>query len=573
MLKLYGTVIAALFICLVCPAKGEEDATGSQTLIDEALFRETSADNAGRSELLVQAEQSTSDNPGIHWARGHILMHDRWLTPEQVSNAAREDTSAAAYRLRRAAAGNDAEDQWKLAQWCKENDLPLQQSAHLARVVYVAPNHTAAWREAGFSKVRGAWIRPKDVMAAKEAADAQRALFRQWRPVVERIQQRLLTGKDEQRQAADKDLKEITSLETIEVIENQFCSSSPPLAARAIELMSAVDDPQVSLALARQAIHSPWQVTRDLASAKLRQRPLDDFAPLLLGALRNPVDGRMQMDIDEVGRVVLRKQLYVETPHAHEVLETQSNIFATHTSVSRRPHRVFVESVVVPNVTFYTDMARENLARTELNDRIIRTLATVTGKSMGDEPQAWWNWWNNTNELYTPEKPVLYEYHRATLRQRFVSFCSCFVKGTPVWTVEGMRPIEEIVAGDLVLATNVVTGELAYKPVLHTTVRPPAAIVRIEGGDRLQIDATGGHRFWVAGEGWVKARDLKSGMPLHTATGALLVSEVSEQPAAVAYNLVVDEFHNYFVTEAKVLCQDNLMPWPTAVKVPGLRHR
>jgi hypothetical protein len=148
---------------------------------------------------------------------------------------------------------------------------------------------------------------------------------------------------------------------------------------------------------------------------------------------------------------------------------------------------------------------------------------------------------------------------------------SCFAKGTPVWTQQGPRPIDSIRVGDLVLSQNVESGELAYKPVIATTLRPPAPIVRIEAGENVRIDATGGHRFWVSGEGWVRARQLKSGQPLHSTDGTTLVSQVSEQPNAPAYNLVVADFHTYFVSQAKLLCQDNLLPKPTTVLVPGLK--
>jgi hypothetical protein len=148
---------------------------------------------------------------------------------------------------------------------------------------------------------------------------------------------------------------------------------------------------------------------------------------------------------------------------------------------------------------------------------------------------------------------------------------SCFAKGTPVWTQQGPRPIDSIRVGDLVLSQNVESGELAYKPVIATTLRPPAPIVRIEAGENVRIDATGGHRFWVSGEGWVRARQLQSGQPLHSTDGTTLVSQVSEQPNALAYNLVVADFHTYFVSQAKLLCQDNLLPKPTTVLVPGLK--
>jgi hypothetical protein len=73
---------------------------------------------------------------------------------------------------------------------------------------------------------------------------------------------------------------------------------------------------------------------------------------------------------------------------------------------------------------------------------------------------------------------------------------SCFAAGTPVWTVEGPRPVERIAIGDLVLSQNVETGELAYKPVLRTTIGQPVELVAVKAGEDT-IQCTGGHAFWV----------------------------------------------------------------------------
>ena len=70
------------------------------------------------------------------------------------------------------------------------------------------------------------------------------------------------------------------------------------------------------------------------------------------------------------------------------------------------------------------------------------------------------------------------------------------------------------------LATEAVdTGELAYKPVIGRTVRPPSPILRLRlEGDELLT--TRGHPFWVAGIGWRMAKELGDGAILHGVTGS-----------------------------------------------------
>jgi hypothetical protein len=48
--------------------------------------------------------------------------------------------------------------------------------------------------------------------------------------------------------------------------------------------------------------------------------------------------------------------------------------------------------------------------------------------------------------------------------------CQCFAAGTLVQTSEGLVPIEEIKAGDLVLAKDEATGKLRWQPVVETYV-------------------------------------------------------------------------------------------------------
>ena len=87
---------------------------------------------------------------------------------------------------------------------------------------------------------------------------------------------------------------------------------------------------------------------------------------------------------------------------------------------------------------------------------------------------------------------------------------SCFAAGTPVHTLGGLKPIESVQIGDQVLTQDPRTAELSYQPVLAAVQNKPDRLLEINlGGDVIR--ATAIHRFWKAGQGWVAARDLKSG--------------------------------------------------------------
>ena len=65
--------------------------------------------------------------------------------------------------------------------------------------------------------------------------------------------------------------------------------------------------------------------------------------------------------------------------------------------------------------------------------------------------------------------------------------------------------IEKIQIGDRVLAQDADTGELAYKPVLGTTIRPPADLIAMTTSKGL-LRSTRGHAFWIDGKGWQMAK-------------------------------------------------------------------
>jgi hypothetical protein len=255
-----------------------------------------------------------------------------------------------------------------------------------------------------------------------------------------------------------------------------------------------------------------------------------------------------------------------------------------------------------------------NQAAEQLNIRILAVLRATTGMNLSDSPKDWWDWWRNENEYYvsdsmpvnrryysdtdsyyygqpryavsSPSKPAdsgrlypvtaqqPYVPRAETLSEHFrrMQSRSCFAKGTPVWTKTGQQPIETLALGDLVLAQDVNTGELAYKPVIARTVRPPSPIVNLSLGGE-QILATRGHPFWVAGVGWRTAKEIGDGAILHGITGAQPIAAVKEVEPAVAYNLVVADFNTYFVGASGVLVHDNTPRRPTRASVGALVAR
>jgi hypothetical protein len=262
-------------------------------------------------------------------------------------------------------------------------------------------------------------------------------------------------------------------------------------------------------------------------------------------------------------------------------------------------------------------LKQTNAAAEKVNERICAVLASVTDKDLGEDLVAWWSWWDDYNELQSLGQPTLEEGNcmqqdvyiippkvipvvdreyplRGVVGEisdikmdrtpipnsqafgkggystdpRISIKVSCFVRGTLVKTREGSTPIEQIQAGDLVLAQNVDTGELDYRPVLTTTVRPPSSLRRIRLPEAT-ITATAGHPFWVTGEGWRMAKFLKPGDRIHGIDGSTVIDAIDSPPDEEAINLIVGDFHTYFVGEKTLLAHDGLLRQPTVAVLPG----
>ena len=223
------------------------------------------------------------------------------------------------------------------------------------------------------------------------------------------------------------------------------------------------------------------------------------------------------------------------------------------------------------------EIARRNAAA---NDSVCRALATATGDKRPASLSEWHDWWYDYNEVYFPgdkSRRTFYPDPGATPSRNGtpsvagtdVQPADCLAAGTPVRTETGPIAVESVAVGDRIFCCDPETGCLALKPVLAVTVRPEGRLLRIRAGGE-EIQSSGGHVFWVAGKAWVKARDLRQGMQLHTIRGTVPVESTETGALEKSFSLVAADFDTFFVGKAMVLTHDNTIRPPTNRVVPGL---
>jgi pretoxin HINT domain-containing protein len=192
----------------------------------------------------------------------------------------------------------------------------------------------------------------------------------------------------------------------------------------------------------------------------------------------------------------------------------------------------------------------------ETNGRVLPLMSELTGQDLSADPQAWRSWWADqlglvSDDRYS-EKPTVTDFVSVP---DFSLHHSCFAAGTLVQTITGPKKIESIVVGDRVMSQNTSNGALSFQPVLATHVNGPATTLRITIDGETAV-ATGIHRFWKAGKGWMMARELNVGDRLRVLGGIVSIQSIEPGATQLVYNLDVASDRNFLVGRAGLLVHD-----------------
>jgi hypothetical protein len=584
-----------------------ERLRGAAQLVQDALASEIAGAPWERGNLLQAAlEKSPSYAPAL-WQTGHVQLQQGWVKFDEVPAIASRDGRLATYRAIRDRYPATVEGQMALARWCAAHKLPDQQRAHLTQVLAREPDNQEARRLLGDRYVNGTWLSAEELerLSGRAADDAEGV--GPWDRKLRKLCADLSHHSLLRQRAAATSLGAIRDPAAIPAIDEVLFDHSPEAARLAVDVLAQMTDLRASGVLARYAVFSPWQSVRRAAAESLKPREMDGYVPLLLSAMASPLVAQTQLLGTRRGQPVYGLEYSRQRQYHEEVVSLTPGTTRTApppggpgsaTPAAQSP-------AASPKVRAATSLAQaavtgQNASTEEVNQRIAETLAVATGQNGLVTPDQWWQWWNQRNEVslagaksvrtiaapryiglvrVEPKLPPILE--EPDLAQRLPPSLApplspsqapheCLAAGTPAWTDRGAVPIERVRVGDRVLSQDLENGRLAYKPVLNTTIRPPARLIRIDlNGHPMRT--TGGHPFWVAGQGWVKASDLRPGMRLHSVSGSVDVDSAGPDNSAETYNLVVADYHTYFAGQEFALTHDNTIRRATNAILPGLR--
>jgi hypothetical protein len=205
-------------------------------------------------------------------------------------------------------------------------------------------------------------------------------------------------------------------------------------------------------------------------------------------------------------------------------------------------------------------ISNANATTAVLNAETDAALHDITGTDPGHDQEDWRAWWADQQgyayERRPPEEPA-----PVNVVTTWVHL-SCFAAGTPVKTVGGYTPIESIKVGDRALTQDPDTGRLSFQPIVAVYHNKPSATLEIAFESGSTVVATGIHRFWKAGHGWMMARDLKPGDPIRTVGGLDRVARVTDNVVQPVFNMEVAQGQSFFVGKEGLLVHDNSLVQP-----------
>ena len=583
---------------------------GVQKIVREELQRPIDR-RAELKPLLLK----DPDDAVAHWQAGFVQQGEKWQ-PFEAPLSADQQKQLDEYRTRRDEAKSGLRGQLSLATWCRQQGLKDQARAHYLAALGLAGNDDERrhiYPRLGYRRLGSQLFSPQEIAEWKQATEDAEAARKKWGAKIEKIARTFGSPNLKQRAKARSDLAQITDPMAASLIEQILARRDFESADAAITALAAIPAHQSTLVLAQIAIFSEWAKSRELAIAALQQRKPEDFVPALIELLGTPIASQFGI-VQEPQRGILfytyawsqetNNRIDVRSASALNFLVDDAldgdvivSPVIDRETVQRR--QADVQRAINDEVNAQERIRRKrNELIEEMNGRVAEVLSAISGQPRTTDAKRWWNWWSIYGDVRRKgAKPVVQVDAFAVvgdpdIGQRTFAppslggpqptgtvgtgprahgvHSSCFQAGTLVWTEGGAVAIEEIRVGDRVLSQNSETGELAYKPVLQTSVGEPRKLLRVKAGPD-SLTCTDGHRFWVPGEAWTKARELRPKDLLHTATGAIPVESVSEGDVAETHNLVVADFHSYFVGKQALLVQDLPLPRSTNCVVPGFQ--
>jgi hypothetical protein len=540
-------------------------------MVAMACAAEVSGQPALRNVLVERALSRDPDNERARWLAGQVRDQEGWTSVASVEEARSSDAKLKEYTARREATADNASSRLALANWCRDQGMPDRERVHLREIAAWYPNaDSSVLLRLGMRKYRGQWVSVEEAEELRQKSNRQRRARSRWRPVFADWKEDLNDDDMVAIETLAVRLEQVTDGDALPILEEMLSTHSEKAAAAVVAHLDTLRTQEATESLVRHAVFSEFEPVRAAACEALKRRSKYNYIPMLLAGLVAPVEVTVDYPTGNrnyVRRTVVQRGQDYDLVRVHHLMELEVRL--TNASLGRGARGdARLRRRPLPRPASGTVFEQDS-QKADRNQLIRETLVRLTGE-YHQEPTEWWDWWRDYTEYDDSGEKPTYERHTSEYSWRVIprQRSCCLAWKTPVATETGLRPIEQIVPGDKVLAQDPLTGQLNYKVVLERTIRHLGKMRKISlGGDSITV--TLGHPFWVAGRGWLMAKEVEVGQRLCCLGESREITEVAELPEDVGYNLVVEDFATYFAGECRVLLHDNTLPLPTDALLPG----
>jgi len=220
---------------------------------------------------LQNAERSPRDDYVIKTPEGILLT----LTQSQVKQVQRPKPEDLEYDKIRTRYPDTVQGQWELAEWCKEQKMLAQRKSHLERVVEIDPDHEAAHKALGHTKIDGKWTTQRDFVASQGMRFYRGKL---------RTEQEIKIIEDEQK-------SKTTEKEWAQKIDRLIGALAGDRAEEARDALLKIRDPKAAKALAAAMKRNPHPEVRIVMAQALAGLARNDVLLFLAErAIEDPVE-------------------------------------------------------------------------------------------------------------------------------------------------------------------------------------------------------------------------------------------------------------------------------------------
>jgi hypothetical protein len=308
---LFAFCTSAVAVLTVGPAASPVAAADSGPTTTVVL------ESGGKLRAEVHPATSKEGETVILEAPGLLIE----LPKNSVDEAVAPDPILVEYASRAAATPDAAPEHYALSEWCHANKLDPERKYHLQRTIAFDPEHEAARKELGFTRIEGRWIHPEqsfldmgyvkhqgkwysqrelDRKLADEELEAKRRGYlrdmRNWRRQVDgrpaQATEAILNFQRVQDPLAIFALTEMLKDEKTETMRREYVNS-----------LGRIPGGEASATLAAVAVNDPFPTVRETAIQRLIERRANFVVPSLIPYLQGEHIGTINTAAVVAGRL------------------------------------------------------------------------------------------------------------------------------------------------------------------------------------------------------------------------------------------------------------------------------